>query len=201
MNQLAPKSNLKVIQATNAQHNVVNATPYVVCLNPILEGTDETARVGDIIRWKELCLGVDLYCNTNLLLPCLMRCMVIAESTSLGSVLSPAQYFSTATPSPIDQRNVTTRNVKRFKTLFDSGVIVIHPTTSATQTLVSGGPSEWARNFKIPLDLITDYSRGNAGTVADIDTNAISLIIFTDSTTASATYGNIAYTLEGVNMK
>jgi hypothetical protein len=201
MNSLAPKQNLKVIQATVSQHTVVFATPFVVCLNPMLEGSDETARVGDIIRWKELCLGLELFSNTNLLLPALMRVMVIAESTALGSVLSPAQYFTSATPSPIDQRNVTTRNVKRFKTLYDSGPIVICGYTTNTATLSWGGTPDWARNIKIPLDLITDYSRGNAGTVADVETNAISLICFTDSTNAAGTYINYGYTLEGVNLK
>jgi len=91
--------------------------------------------------------------------------------------------------------------VKRFKTLYDSGPIVICGSSTSTQTLSWGGSPDWARNVKIPLDLITDYSRGNAGTVADIDTNAISLICFTDNATGSAMYLNYGYTLEGVNLK
>jgi len=210
MNRLVPRQNLKVIAGSPALNNLTYASPVAILLNPISEGSDETARVGDIVRWKELCLNFMVNANANgatALDSILMRVVIIAEYTALGAAATFAQVFGSNTPTPLACRNVSTRNTKRFKMLYDSGPMSINPIGTSAQTsgtgtgnCYSGDPNQICKMLKIPLDLITDYSRGNAGSAADIDTNSITIMMFTDNVTANSSYCRYEYTLEGVNM-
>lgn len=210
MNKLIPRQNLKVIASSPSLNNLTYASPAVFLLNGISEGSDETARVGDIVRWKELCLNWDFYANANgssALDPILGRVVIVAEYTALGAASTLAQVFGSSTPTPLACRNVVTRNTKRFKILYDSGPFVVNPIGTSAQTsgtgtgaAYSGSPNEVCKMLKIPLDLITDYSRGNAGSATDIDTNSITIMAFTDNVTSNSAYMRYEYTLEGVNM-
>jgi hypothetical protein len=122
-----------------------------------------------------------------------VRYLIVRETTTLGSNVTPQQFFAgvTATPAPSTLRNYVTRDDKRYHVLLDSGILSFGPET--TPLAVAGSsfntfmaPCNYQKiHHRIPVKFTTDYSRGNAGTVADIDTNGVTLIIITDNTTAN----------------
>lgn len=167
-------------------------------LNPLSQGTSESNRVGDKARMRHLMLKVYFGSASALTTPTSVQVLVVREKTTLGSALSPSQFFDSSTPSPTNwQRNVLTRDPDRFVTLYDSGfrVLGLSEFSNATLNKDFSSPSIMQCLCDIPLDFVTDYSRGNAGTVADIDTNGLNMVVITSNTTANGVFANYAYTL------
>jgi hypothetical protein len=163
------------------------------------QGTSDTTRIGDKCRMKHMNMKVYLGATSSLTTAALVRVLLVREKTTLGSALSPTQYFDSATPDPgAYQKNVTTRDPSRFITLYDSGTKVISPSQylAAGPCLNMATPNLICLEVDMGLDFITDYSRGNAGTVADIDSNGLNLVIFTSTSTASAIFAIESHTID-----
>lgn len=192
---------------------LLNSTPYVTTLNTVTEGSDETNRVGDKARFNWLKLNFQVVPNSAQLTGCYqIRMMLVKESTCLGSALSLAQFLrGSGTPSVISNQNYVTRDHSRYKVYYDSGAMLIGPSatavvpagssgTIATYDIWNGGSGDNVCRFiHKKLDFTTDYSRGNAGTVSDIDTNSFSLILITDCTQSGAFDINVDYVLEFID--
>jgi hypothetical protein len=180
-----------------------SAAPGLQCLNGVGQGTNENTRVGRLARMNWLDLDIACYLNTNasITIPTSMRVYVVVETTALGSALAPSQFFvDAATFTPTSQRDRVNRNASRYVVLYDSGPFVLAPPPvasglAAPATFGAGLPCEKDFSLHIPLDFSTDYSRGNAGTIADIDTNSLYLMAVTDTATASAAFCAGAWTL------
>lgn len=198
-------ANEKYIQTTLAQGvNAVNFTatnPINVCMNAVAQGTSENTRIGRLCKLKWLDLNIETwFTNVTSCQNTLVRIYVIVENTALGSALSPNQFFlDNTTWTPMSQRDRTNRNASRYVVLWDSGPYAMSNLGTATGTApfsVAGVlPSDKCWSKRIPLNFDTDYSRGNAGTVADIDTNALSLIVVADTNTANELYCNATWTV------
>lgn len=176
-----------------------NASPIVATLNVLSQGTSDTTRIGDKCRMRHLNCKVYLGATSSLTTAALVRVMLVREKTTLGSALSPSQYFDSATPDPgAFQKNVTTRDPSRFITLYDSGCKVISPSQylAAGPCLNMATPNLICMEMDMNLDFVTDYSRANGGTVTDIDTNGLNLIIFTSTSTASAIFAIESHTID-----
>jgi hypothetical protein len=167
-------------------------TPVNVCLNNVAQGTSENARIGRLCRHKWMDLNVQLSAASDINTVAL-RMYVIVETTALGSSLAPNQFLlDNANFSPLSQRDRTNRNASRYVVLYDSGIVVIGGYTVASGQVApvmtgAGQPAERDWSMRIPLNFDTDYSRGNAGTIADIDSNAMSLLILSDDVANHAT--------------
>jgi len=181
----------------------VAATPGLQCLNGVGQGTNENTRIGRLAKMKWLDLDIFMLLNTNAstTAPTSMRAYVVVETSALGSALAPSQFFvDAATFTPTSQRDRVNRNASRYVVLWDSGPVVLAAPTiasgvAAPAVLGAGLPCEKDFSIHIPLDFSTDYSRGNAGTIADIDTNSLYLMVVTDTTTASSAFCEGAWTL------
>jgi len=181
----------------------VAATPGLQCLNGVGQGTNENTRVGRLARMKWLDLDIACFVNSNAPTaePTSMRFYIVVETTALGSALAPSQFFvDAATFTPTSQRDRVNRNASRYVVLYDSGPMVLAPPQvasglAAPAVFGAGQPCEKDFSLHIPLEFSTDYSRGNAGTVADIDTNSLYLMVVTDSTVASSAFCQGAWTL------
>lgn len=185
-------NNFKYNQSTASSSSLANGSPLVVAVNPIAQSTDESGRVGDLCKYHWVELNWQIYTvSTNPAFNAWVRVMLVLESTALGSALGLSQFFTTATPNAFSARNYLTRNDRRFKVIYDSGPRLVGPeqtplAVAGYQPNTFGAPNNIGEVVpRIKLNFITDYSRGNAGTVADIDTNALSLICFTDNGTAN----------------
>jgi len=196
---VAPEVKHIQLSATTLTTNLLNSTPQVIPLNICSQGTGETNRIGDKIRCKRLMLKVHMGSASALTTASMVQAMVIREKTTLGSALSPSQFFDSSTPSPqIWQRNVTTRDPSRFHLVWSSGCRTIGASQSPNNTLTYNFADSnlVCLEADIPLEFVTDLSRGNAGTVADIDTNGLNLVIFTANPTANGIYATYSYTID-----
>jgi len=177
------------------------ASPGLICLNAVTTGNTENTRIGRLVRhnWIDIDFTVVQVPNTNNNDTILFRAYIIVESTALGSQLAPAQFFvDNASFGPYSQRDRTNRNASRFVVLWDSGSKVLgnpYRTNGTTTTYVlgAGQPAEIPFNLHLPLGFYTDYSRGTAGTYADIETNSLWLMVVTDDSTADISVSG-AYT-------
>jgi hypothetical protein len=166
-------------------------TPYLICLNAVAQGTSENTRIGRLCRHKWLDLDFTIF-QTTTLDTSSVRAYVVVETTALGSNLSPSQFFVDASAfTPTSQRDRTNRNASRFVVLWDSGPHVIGPFSlasgqTAPAVIGAGQPAQRSWSKHIPLNFTTDYSRGNGGTISDIDTNSLFLMIVTDQTAGTA---------------
>jgi len=195
--------NVKYINTTLGQGlatvNLTLAAPLVQLLNGVAQGTSENTRIGRLIRnkWIEF----NLEASTGAFLGAILfRAYLVVESTALGSALAPGQFLiDAANFSPLSQRDRTNRNASRYCVLWDSGPKHIGGDSIASgqaAPAVSGvSPSELVWSKRVNLNFDTDYSRGNAGTVADIDTNSLHMLILTDDGNANHCFASLTWTL------
>lgn len=176
------------------------AAPIIQVLNGVPTGLTETnQRVGDLCKFH--------YLNLNLTINRIgaaaagsvtYRVILVREYTALGSAPTCANIFNSNTPPPNDVRNVVTRNGKRFQIFYDTGVRVLGAqivSTAVANVFNNNHTSEVNISIKKRFHFTTDYSRGVAGTVADIDTNSLSLIILTDDSVANDMNCYLCYSL------
>lgn len=197
--QITPETKHIQLSSTSLTTSLLNSTPQVVVLNTCSQGSSETTRNGDKIRNKKIMLKVHFGSASSLGSATMVQAMLIREKTTLGSALSPTQFFDSSTPTPMTWlRNVTTRDPSRFIVLWDSKPKVLGAVqaANATNNINQADPNLICCEIEMPLNFVTDLSRGNAGTVSDIDTDGLNLVIFTANTVASAVYCSYAYTLD-----
>lgn len=195
----------KYVQSgTNYASTFVNATPQFTLLNGITTGTTNITRLGSKLKWRYVDIRMLIRGGSPLDVPKAYRLYLVREDTALGSAIQASQLFSDSTPDALSQYNYTTRNVNhRFKIYKDSGPRVIGP-NFIDYTSVNGSTaahkSEHFLHWRVKLNFITDYSRGTAGTVADIDTNSLYLITTTDNSVASDLEFYVTWTAIGSEM-
>jgi len=179
---------IKHIPPASLSASITQATPVVYCLNNISQGTDETNRIGSKVRMVHLEMNMHIFRYVNTQQPaCMVRVLLVREISTLGSLLALNQLFSSATPPPHDVRNLITRDNRRFKILSDKtfslGPRVV--SISVAEHMSGATSSTKIIKWNKKLNFVTNYARGNAGTVADIDTNALHVIVLTDNGTAN----------------
>lgn len=168
------------------------ASPKIYTLNGLLKGDDIDKRSGNMVKAKRLEISGQIFANSpTLLFDTLIRIMVVKESSALGSSVSLAQLFGTSTPLTYAIRNMQTRDQERYTILKDIVCGIGPVSTSVNGAGVStvalqGYPSIKDFYFDIPLNVNVNHARGNAGTEADIETNAYFLVFITDVSTVNA---------------
>jgi len=184
---------------------IVNTGPHIQCLNAVGQGTSENTRIGAKLKMRRLVMDIELATSataqqdTN----CAYRIYIVVESSCLGSAIAPSQFLNDTNPQPWSQRNYTSRNSHRFRVLYDSHICHIGALQSALASPFANLSIPSSRSHHIDLNLgnmMTDYSRANAGTVADIDTNSIHLLIVTDGTIANTLVASGAHALEFIDV-
>jgi len=169
--------------------NYTNGSPAIVLLNGMTQGTTASTRVGNSVRFKSIDLKINLAYGptvtdkqTNS-----VRVILVRERPALGQAVSFTSLFDSSPTYTFTQFEKNDRDWKeRFHILYDEVFLV------NSQLLIT------ERNIQIrqPLGFITNYARGNAGTIADIDTNSLYLLFIADSTTASCQYYRYGAQLE-----
>jgi hypothetical protein len=181
---------------------VTASSPYLFLLNGVQQGTTENTRIGRLTRNRWLDIDMSMYAGSGFNSTSVCRIYVVAETTALGSALAPAQFFvDNSTWTPFSQRDRTNRNASRYVVLWDSkpfslGGLGLSTGGTTTYTAPVGVvAAEKPFSFHLPLDFQTDYSRGNAGTIADIDSNSLYLMAVCDDSTSSQIFIGGGYTL------
>jgi len=184
--------NNKYINSTYTGINLSTTitAPGLLCLNAVAQGTSENSRIGRLARMKWLDIDFEIYQgSTNVPDFVTYRVYIVVETTALGSALAPAQFFVDNTNfTALSQRDRTNRNASRYVVLWDS-----KPKHLGTIPSSAAGTNAWSPvvgcmqpgvssySLHLPLEFTSDYSRGNAGTISDIDTNSLYLLVVSDT--------------------
>lgn len=154
---------------------ITNAVPLTYLMNGLVKGDDINQRNGNSAYMKYITLNINLYTSNNAFHNGnSVRIMLVKEKPCLGTALSLTSLFGTTTPYPWTTfENIQRDWKKRFKIFYDR--------------IFSVDGITWQRDIRIrkKLNFTSNYARGNAGTVADIDTNSLALLILTDNSTAN----------------
>jgi hypothetical protein len=196
--------NNKYIQATTGSaFGIIASTPGFGCLNAVAQGTTENTRIGRLLKhkWTDLAYTLEFVKTLDAgtgIGTSTCRVFVLADVQSEGGNFTPGAFFLDASNYyPISQRDRTNRNASRYQVLYDSGVLAIgaaYNGTASNSAPGTGLPSLITHSVHIPLNFESDYSRGNAGTYTDIDTNALWVVAVTDNSVANQLLFNYTYT-------
>jgi len=156
-----------------AVSGVISTTPSIALINASVVGDDFDNRDGRSIRIKSVQIALTVFFNASATQTA-TRMMVVIDKQPNETLLVIGDLI-TATNSHA-MRNLDQR--KRFVILWDR--------------VVTQGDQENAPRhieFYKKLDMITVYDDSNAGTIADIETNALYLILFSTEATNTPTVG------------
>ena len=142
-------------------------TPSFTLLNGIQTGDTATTRTGISIKCSNISLRYFVYGNAsaNWISG---RILIVQDKQPNGAIFVIGDLLNATTAT--SPYNVT--NQMRFAVLFDDNYV-----------LSFGGNSAIINNLTVACSSHTEYNTGNAGTVADINTNSIYLVHFSDQAT------------------
>ena len=142
-----------------------DSTPVLTLLNGIAPGTSASQRVGRRINMKSLEWRFNCSTSTTTTWSS-NRFMFILDTQANAATPAFTDIYDQATPSTL--RNIS--NMPRFKVLYDSDewVMVGNNDTDATCDLIARAFKGYMR-FNLPVQ----YNAGTAGTIGDIQTNAL----------------------------
>jgi len=168
------------------------ANPFIGCINALAEGNaGVNDRNGSKCKWNTMSMNLNFFRTTLTAADTASyRVLIVREKTSLGSNVALAQLFNSATPNVIDVFNVNNRDKRRFHVYYDK-TFLLGPNVTVQSGIVNptnfnnGPPPQKIIRIRKKLRFLTDYSRGNAGTVADIDTNGLFLVIITNNSVSN----------------
>jgi len=170
-----------IVTANTEISDVLTASvPYIGLLNPLVQGTTDNTRIGDRVRFTKLNLRLNLYGPAGLNNH--IRVFVFKSKDPHGVAPTITNLFNTATPSNISHANFVSLDWTHRYQLMASRDCAL---TSSYSTQRAAHMCE----INVSLgNAISDYSIGNAGTVADMDKNAYYLVLLSDSATATNVY-------------
>lgn len=183
------KGEKKTIDVTHT-NNAVSTTPYIQLMNGCIQGTDYTQRIGRKIYMNSFYLRGSIrnydasgpIANTT---PCVLaRVMVVCDMQPNGTVFAATDLLNTATS--YSQLNLNNRD--RFKVLMDKQYTFDPYLFSATasSSFASTVNQIWPMKKYKKINMESVFNAGNAGTIADINSNAIYLFIITDVVAGTA---------------
>lgn len=149
----------------------IYSLPLIYPLNIMPKGSGNSERNGDTAYMRYLEMRFQIRCNNSSFFENqAIRVMIVREKTCLGSTLSLTSFLDTNTPYTFDLPNKQDVDPKRYKIYYD-------------RTFDASGQTQFTRNVSIrrKLGFKTNYSRGNAGDITDIDTNGLFLILISDN--------------------
>jgi hypothetical protein len=155
------------IHNTDAIGNAVasTSTASFVLLNGLTTGDGNSNRTGQSIKGD----GIDLkfvITGNAAATPLLQRVLVVMDKQPNAAIFAIGDLLNATTATSM----YTVGNQLRFNVLFDESYTMVPASDSYCQV----------RAIKINANAHTEYNTNNAGTIADIVTNSIYLIHFSD---------------------
>lgn len=154
----------------------LNTVGLISLLNPLGQGNSDGTRVGDRVRQKMLDMRIRMY-SVN---PITIRVMLILDTRPAGSYPAILDILDGNDPQTGSSGIMSHRskiNLSRFVVLQDQFMTFNPQITGTVQ-------EKFIHVYK-KLNFGTDYSRGNAASVADIQTNALYLIAISNAINAA----------------
>jgi len=165
LNSIRRFINTEVHYLDNVQTAVnVSSTTTFTLLNGMQLGDSSVTRTGQSIKMDGLDIRFTLAGNITAV-QTFSRILVVLDKQCNGAIFTDTLLLSTATPtSPyvVGQQN-------RFVVLYDN-----------TFALSTGGPLCSVNCIKVNANQHVEYNAGNAGTIADINSNSLYLLWLSD---------------------
>ncbi len=154
----------------------VSSTPTFTLANGTQTGDDVTNRTGRSVKFENVDLRFILTNNATAV-NTFTRVMIIQDTQPNAAIFAIGDLITATTVvAPYN-----TNNQYRFVIVFDE-----------VYCLSTAGPSNISQVIRRAINFHTEYNSNNAGTVADITTNSLYLVVFSDQATNTPTFqGNI----------
>ncbi len=149
----------------------LTTTPLIAVLNSISTGDQFNTRDGRKVRWKSVQVNLEITMHATPIND-MVRIMIVIDKQPNEIGLVIGDLLDTTTICSF--RNLDQR--KRFVILRDDVI-----------TLSVGGGTVKYWNYYRKIDMITIYDDSDAGTIADISTNAMWLVMFSTEATNGPT--------------
>lgn len=144
--------------------------PFVQLLNGLVKGDDRSSRHGDKAVMKYMECNIFLGCGSIALSTAVnVRVMIVREKPANQTTINLTNLLDDINPKSWYLQNKKGVDPKRFTIYYDKNFDM-------------SGTSPFTRVIRIRrrLGFVTNYSKGNVGTITDIDTNSFYLIATTD---------------------
>lgn len=158
-----------------------NLTGSFLLLNPLVQGTSVSARVGDLIRMRTLDLNLRVWAVAK---SRLVRYMIVLDTQAKGAaptlsnLLEDIAFYTG--PAPLSHRNK--KSIDRFVVLRNKMFALNDIVTTAGQA------NENLFHEHVKLNVGVNYGLGNAGTIADISVNSIYFVILSTDASTGVVY-------------
>jgi len=174
---------LKSIDVTAAVGAMAASAVTGVLLNGCVPGADITNRVGRKIMMKSLMLRINFAPIVTVPSPlgCVARAMVVYDSQTNITATTSTLVLNTDTflsPNKLENR-------ERFTVLMDK-FVALPASNYAVSVPTAGSPSPRILKKFIRINRDTIFNSGSAGTVADIVSGSLYLVIIAQNVTYSA---------------
>lgn len=166
-----------ITQLNSALLTAGASTASVTLLNGVTQGTSGTTRLGRRITMKSLLLNGQFNLQATTAGASPIRVLVVYDMQSNGAAPAASDVLLADTlTSPMNLSNN-----RRFKVLVEE----------CSPCIGTAGPQSWSFKRWIKLNHTVEFNTGNAGTVADIQTGSIYMLVYQDGlliTTAPAAF-------------
>lgn len=178
-----PEKHYKLTQT--ATLGATSAAPALVLLNGLSRGDTVQDRTGDCVNLGKGHVSGFLHtAGTGVINAFDARLLVILDSQPNTAALTAAILFGSATPTPQQMYNFNNYDFfKRFTVLHDEKI-------SLNDNMTYDGNSFQPTQNSRPIDFgwdckqfKADYAGGNAGTIADIRSGSIYMVLITNNST------------------
>lgn len=177
VNRITSEIEDKIVSQTIASTNITSGVPFTLLLNGLSQGTTVGTRLGNKCRFSSIDMRLYFYNTTNTFSnDNIFRVILVKEKPALGAAISLNSLLGSATPIVTALYEDTNRDFKhRFKILMDRSYNM-WDNTGFCQRMI---------HIRKRLNFITNYARGNAGTIADIDVNSLYLVVIAQKGTVN----------------
>ncbi len=151
----------------------VTTTPLILLISGLARGDDLGDRDGRMVRWKSVSVKLQITMHATPI-DDMIRIMVVIDKQPNETLLVIGDLLLSVTPQ--GQKNLSQR--RRFVILKDEVISLS----------VGEGTTRFFQWYK-KIDMKTIFDDSDAGTIADIETNAMYLILFGTEATNGITVG------------
>lgn len=164
---------LKNIDTTSIAYPAVGAfSGYVTLLNGCVQGTTANNRIGRLIKMKSLYLCLPMSLQPTSTGSAHARVLVVYDRQTNTSALTASSVLE------VDELSspISLQNQRRYRVLYDRTI----------QCIGTAGPQSIVFKKFIKLGQSVEFNAGNAGTVGDIQTGSLYVIVYVDGVGVAA---------------
>lgn len=188
--RIQAKMELKHVDTLIAAVQMVSdpAVAQTILLNPLLQGLSDRTRLADDTWFTSIQVKLSISTVGTSIVGNTCRYIIFRDKQSNGAAPTFTQLLDNSTITNLTQAPYNMDNKKRFKIIADrrfsmnpSLVTGFTPATGATTSTLS---IDNVHTFRRKLSFSTNYGLSNAGTIADISTNSVYILLLSDASTA-----------------